>query len=221
VNSSCSSKQSPACSAHWTQSNGKQTSVHTSMQSLFPESSQTPISNVQKGSIEKAAMGFKVLSRPEPSIKTDGLCSSSATQSSIDSERTPKLTYRKGSSGGGDFVASPVVMPPQRLVVEGPAAIRTAHSNPGFTQRREADQPDLEGFASEVEQDESTGSQTPRRRGSGPVGFGFNVLRRNSSVLGKTYRINQMMIVLSSRRDFFCRTFYRSRVYGFLTHRRH
>jgi hypothetical protein len=45
---------------------------------------------------------------------------------------------------------------------------------------------DVEEDESGDENDESTGSQTPRRRGSGPFGFGFSLTRRPSDKVGKS-----------------------------------
>lgn len=57
----------------------------------------------------------------------------------------------------------------------------------GSMSMRKGSSSEVEEEPSEEEGDDSTGSRTPRRRGSGPFGFGFSLTRRPSDKLGEHY----------------------------------
>jgi hypothetical protein len=159
-------------------------------------------------------MGFRVLSRPDPSIMTDKL---DPLAGRIEEERvlgkTPMTRQHESFTQSSNFDASALVVTPRAPVASmssgrspvphietgrrnGPEASelywRQKSNVGGDTRGNNVPLSNASPVANTVfeepfgdsDQEDSTGSQTPRRREGTAVGFGFSVLRSSSNAPG-------------------------------------
>jgi hypothetical protein len=164
-------------------------------------------------------MGFRVLSRPDPSIMSDNLNPlAGRIEEERVSDKTPVARQPGSSVRTSNFVTSPLIVTPRTTVGSTSSGrFQVPHIETSFTNglenmdTRSRQSAKLghnirgNGFSpsnvgsvahtvfdepfADSDQEESTGSQTPRRREGAATGFGFSLMRPPSNTSGKLQTI--------------------------------
>jgi len=171
-------------------------------------------------------MGFRVLSRPEPSILSDELDPlAGRIEEDRVSDSTPNAKQHGSWARNTNLITSPLVVTPRNTITSTSSTrfqvphIETAFSN-GIenmeTRSRqssklghdvrgtEVSRVNIDSVAHTVfeepfadsDQEESTGSQTPRRREGAATGFGFSLMRPASNITGKLKEISSVALFI-------------------------
>lgn len=176
--------------------------------------------------LQTSGMGFRVLSRPDPSIMSENLdpLAGRIGEERV-SDKTPIARQHGSSAPDSNFMTSPLIVTPRTTVASTSSNrsqvsyIETAFTN-GLevmeTQGRQSANfgNDIRGngvphsnigsvahtvfeesFA-DSDQEESTGSQTPRRREGAATGFGFSLMRPPSNTPGKLKAISSIALII-------------------------